>query len=153
MQNKKSLIVIVIVTSIIFLFIGYKIGANSEVKLFNEKTVDELLQQVKTKEFQKIDSLISENLIIVTEDSDSYFDSENIDICRGYIKNNAKVTIAKDIIIQLSYFTKTKSLISSDTLKIFEYIQPNDSLLINERINKPKLTNLVEISILSVKVE
>lgn len=138
---------------IIFSIISYKLGQSNQIKIQEQYSIDYLLNLVKKKEVNKIDSLITENLLIESVKTRHFYDDQSEDFCKGFIKNDAKIAVAKDVVVLLQYFTKTKSFIDSDTLKIYEYVKPQDSIFINVPISKPELTSQIDVKIISVDVE
>lgn len=147
MKNNKFQIIIFIISLLIVSAISYHYGKSAQNELHRNLSINDLLNLVKDKEIENIDHLVTESLEF---ESDYYYEKA---VCRGYIYNNAVVVKAKDVKIVLDYYTKTKSLIDTDTIEIYEYVNPKDSIYINVPIVKPKLTSQVDIKIQSVKVE
>jgi hypothetical protein len=153
MKFKILLIVSVVVSSIAFYLIGHSYGEKKQVEIEKNYSIEDLRQKLKDKEASQILNLVSNNLEIVEQKKYAYFDKYNEYYCVGYIKNLANILICKDITFEIKYFTKTKTLLKSDTIKKFEYIYPMDSLLISEKIDLPEFAEDFEINVISTDFE
>ncbi|SFC31146.1 hypothetical protein SAMN04489722_102172 [Algibacter lectus] len=88
-------------------------------------------------------------------ESEQKFPSSNIDAKGSYRKrilhsgyeinfeiiNKAKFTTYKDLVIQLSYYSKTKTLLHTENMKIYEILKPNQVLKIEKNTKGGNIEN------------
>ena len=74
-------------------------------------------------------------------------------IIKGIIKNMAKICTYKDIGIELSFFSKTGTLLEKDTETIYTVIPPNSSSDFKSKYYAPKATDSVVIKITGATAE
>ncbi|MFN8252288.1 MAG: hypothetical protein U0V75_10430 [Ferruginibacter sp.] len=74
-------------------------------------------------------------------------------VVKGTLKNKATVASYKDIEIELSFFSKTGSLLEKDTETIYETIAPGKDADFKTKYFAPKGTDSVSIRVLSAKNE
>ncbi|MEO6355100.1 MAG: hypothetical protein ABIU77_02230 [Ferruginibacter sp.] len=73
-------------------------------------------------------------------------------VIKGNIDNNAKVCSYKDIQLELSFFSKTGSLLEKDNETIYDVIAPGKSADFKTKYFAPKGTDSVAIKIVSAKI-
>ncbi len=74
-------------------------------------------------------------------------------VIRGNIRSNAKVCVYSDIAIELSFFSKTGTLLERDNETIYETIDPGISIDFKTKYFAPKGTDSVAIKIVSAKTK
>lgn len=72
-------------------------------------------------------------------------------VVKGTLKNKATVASYKDIEIELSFYSKTGSLLEKDTETIYETIAPGKDTDFKTKYFAPKGTDSVSIRVLSAK--
>ena len=106
---------------------------NQEIEKYNQKPYLELklleaekesrADQIEIKKeelFGKYDGLLSSNYR-------RFFTAE--------IVNNSLLAKAKDIQIEITFYSKTKSVIGKEKLIVYQYISPKSSISIKEEVN------------------
>lgn len=74
-------------------------------------------------------------------------------VVRGNITNNAKVTTFKDIDIEISFFSKTETLLEKDKETIYEVLAPGENKSFKTKYFAPKGTDRVELKVTGAKAE
>lgn len=108
-----------IILAIIFYFIGSNNGKLDQIEVEKNYTLEELTENLKKKESEQIKELVNHSLKLIysTRRSYSYYRDDITEYyVNGYIKNNCNVAIAKDLVIKVDFYTKTRKLISSENL-------------------------------------
>jgi hypothetical protein len=73
-------------------------------------------------------------------------------VIKGNIDNSAKVCNYKDVQLELSFFSKTGTLLEKDLETVYEVIAPGKSADFKTKYFAPKGTDSIAIKILSAKV-
>ena len=73
-------------------------------------------------------------------------------VIKGSIDNNAKVCSYKDVQLQLSFFSKTGTLLEKSNETIYDVIAPGKSVDFKTKYFAPKGTDSVGIKVLAAKV-
>jgi hypothetical protein len=58
-------------------------------------------------------------------------------ILNGYIRNSASVARFKDVVLRVNYVSATKSLISSESFTIYQFVEPNAQISFEVKTNPP----------------
>ena len=74
-------------------------------------------------------------------------------VIRGEVTNNAKVCTYKDVQLELSFFSKTGTLLEKDNETVYDEIAPGSSSDFKTKYFAPKGTDSVGIKILSAKTK
>ena len=72
-------------------------------------------------------------------------------VVSGTISNTATVAVYKDVLIQFSFYSKTRALLETDKETIFETLEPHESKKFKTKYFAPKGTDSVALQILSAK--
>lgn len=72
-------------------------------------------------------------------------------VIRGTVINNASVASYKDVDVQLSFYSKTGTLLEKETETVYEIINPGYSKSFKTKYFAPKGTDSVAFSIISAK--
>jgi hypothetical protein len=73
-------------------------------------------------------------------------------VIKGSIDNNAKVCSYKDVQLQLSFFSKTGTLLEKSNETIYDAIAPGKSVDFKTKYFAPKGTDSVGIKVLAAKI-
>jgi hypothetical protein len=73
-------------------------------------------------------------------------------VIKGSIDNNAKVCSYKDVQLQLSFFSKTGTLLEKSNETIYDVIAPGKSVDFKTKYFAPKGTDSVGIKVLAAKI-
>lgn len=73
-------------------------------------------------------------------------------VVRGTITNKASVASFKDVDLKLSFFSRTKTLLETDTETIYLIIDPGESRNFKTKYFAPKGTDSVGLQVLGAKV-
>lgn len=71
-------------------------------------------------------------------------------IILGEITNSALLANFKDIVISVSYYSQTKSLIDKKDIVIYQFIKPNTSIGFDVKVNPPDGASSVTIAVKSI---
>lgn len=71
----------------------------------------------------------------------------------GSLTNSATLATAKDIKINIDFFSKTGTRISNQEIILYEFIQPKKTIFFKEKIIIPDNYEYFEYKIISVKSE
>ena len=74
-------------------------------------------------------------------------------VIKGTINNIAKVTGFKDVELELSFFSKTRTLLEKDIETIYEVVLPGASTHFKTKYFAPKGTDSIAIKVLSAKIK
>lgn len=74
-------------------------------------------------------------------------------VIKGSIDNNAKVCSYKDVQLQLSFFSKTGTLLEKSNETIYDVIAPGKSVDFKTKYFAPKGTDSVGIKVLAAKIK
>ena len=74
-------------------------------------------------------------------------------VIKGSINNKAKVCAYKDVQLELSFFSKTGTLLEKDNEIVYDNIEPGKSADFKTKYFAPKGTDSVAIKILSAKIK
>lgn len=72
-------------------------------------------------------------------------------VIKGTVTNNAKVCTYKDVELELSFFSKTGTLLEKDNETVYDEIAPGKSANFKTKYFAPKGTDSVGIKIVSAK--
>lgn len=72
-------------------------------------------------------------------------------VIKGKISNKAKMVTFKDIDIQLSFYSKTKTLLMEDQEMVYDEVAPGATINFKTKYFAPKGTDSVAMKILSAK--
>jgi hypothetical protein len=120
-----------IISSIIFLAIGYFVGGqqgyNNRDNEQRFKTIDQLKFELKDREKESILSLVESKGEVNKRDEGGLFSVDYVHYLTGTINNNAAVATIKDIKFRVDYLSKTSSKVGTEEVTIFEFIKPGQS--------------------------
>ena len=72
-------------------------------------------------------------------------------VVTGTISNAATVAVFKDVLLQFSFYSKTRALLETDKETIFETLEPRESKKFKTKYFAPKGTDSVALEILAAK--
>ncbi len=146
---------------ILLITIVFLSGCQNDPKATTKKlTAEELKNQLA--ELESVDSLhyisvklvnFEENLIMTRSAGlfrSAEYDTDGWNIT-GEIESKALLARYKDVVITVSYFSQTKSLINKKDIVIYEYIKPNSSIRFTLKVNPPDGTNNISLALKSIK--
>ncbi len=137
----KKLLSLLLIGSILFSACNSNEKKAADEKDIYEKSMKKL-EERETKnplQFLTITSKDKHNLIGQT-------------VIKGTINNNAKIAVYKDVLLELSFFSKTKVLLEKDKETIYELVAPGKAVDFKTKYFAPKGTDSVGIKILNAKV-
>lgn len=73
-------------------------------------------------------------------------------VVKGSVSNNAKVCTYKDVLLQLSFFSKTGTLLLTTNETVYDKIEPGKSANFKSKEFAPKGTDSVVIKVIGAKV-
>jgi len=72
-------------------------------------------------------------------------------VIKGSITNTAKMVTFKDVDVQLSFYSKTGTLLMQDQEVIYDEVAPGNTIRFKSKYFSPKGTDSVAMKILSAK--
>jgi hypothetical protein len=150
-----------IVVGLVFGIIGFAAGhlkgindTKTEIE-FQKKYGDiELLKNdLKNREIADITSFLHGKAGIETIDEGGLFDVKNVQYLSGDVSNSAAIATAKDIKINVDFYTKTKTKIGSQEIVIYEFVKPGQKIKFKEKINLPEKVEEFEFQFTEAKAE
>ena len=137
-----------IIYCFVLIIVSFLAGCNSRAKQAaadkeSYQKATEMLQQKETKNpvaFLTVGSSDKHNLIGQT-------------VIKGTINNNAKMCAYKDILLELSFFSKTGALLQKEKETVYDLISPGSSADFKTKYFAPKGTDSVAIKIVGAKVK
>ena len=107
-----------------------------------EKTKETLLEKEKKNpaKFLSVDEKDKHNLLGQT-------------VIKGNITNNAKVCTYKDVELEISFFSKTGSLLEKDKETVYDEIAPGSTTSFKSKYFAPKGADNVTLKIVNAKAE
>lgn len=73
-------------------------------------------------------------------------------VIKGKLSNHATIAVFKDVEVKLSFYSKTRALLETETETIFEQVQPGQTKNFKTKYFAPKGTDSVAIQILNAKM-
>ena len=73
-------------------------------------------------------------------------------VIKGKLSNRATIAVYKDVEVKLSFYSKTRALLETETETIFEQVQPGQTKNFKTKYFAPKGTDSVAIQILNAKM-
>jgi hypothetical protein len=149
MKTSFKIILAVTISGILFIIIGFLVGRN----VGNQEIIDSppsyLRNLLKHKEIEQIISQLEINSELIKVDEGGLFSTKYVNYIKGYIKNNSNVAKAKDLKLDVTFFSKTGTSIGETELTIYEYVNPLSSLDFKEKVNVPENTDKFSCTIKS----
>jgi len=108
---------------------------------YKEKVLSlEELERLNPADFLTVDGTYRENF---------WGDKLNIE-CK--ITNKANVATYKDAVVQVTYYTKTKTALSKKEFVVYEILAPNSTKTVALKVDNFKNVNSIDLNIVSAKV-
>jgi len=130
------------IVSILFLVAckdkGKKQDAKSDTYETSKMTISEI-ESKNPKKFLKVEGRDKHNLIGQT-------------VVKGKISNTATVIVYKDVTIQISFFSKTGTLLEEDEETIYIEVKPGETLEFKSKFFAPKGSSDVKLNVINAKV-
>lgn len=136
----KKIACITVITIILLSACNNKAKVAAAEKENYQKATETLLEKEKKNPltFLKINSHDKHNLLGQT-------------VIKGSVSNTAKVCTYKDVQLELSFFSKTGTLLEKDNETVYDNIEPGKSTDFKTKYFAPKGTDSVAIKVLGAK--
>lgn len=133
--------VISIVIGIVGFYIGLRFGYDNGVAFHQDlqsfKTVEEIRDELHSREQEVITKYLGGKAGISKVDEGSLFKVKYVQYFEGNLTNSASVATAKDIKVNVDFYSKTGSVIGNQQFVIYEFVRPGQVIKFKERINVP----------------
>lgn len=137
---------------IIFFLFLFSISCNNIPKI---KTAEELKQELLTKEtstpllYLSVDANMNENKVVVQKGNFFHHSKLGTDgwIINGVIKNTASLAKFKDVVVEVTFYTQTKTAIEAKDFIIYKYFDPHSSVPFELKVFPPDTMNSFGITI------
>ncbi len=153
MKNIIISILIGLVLGVIGFYSGYKKGYQSAENVQMFRSVDEIKVELKAREEEDISSYLKGKASIKKIDEGSWFKSKYVQYFSGQLTNSATLASAKDVILNIDFFSKTGSKMGHQKITIYEFVEPGKTIEFKERINVPGKVEDFKFQIIEVKSE
>jgi hypothetical protein len=140
MKPTGKIILAVVISGLLLGTLGFFFGRTVGNLEILDSPTSYLRKILKDQELKEIMPNLDLNYDIVTKDEGGLFTIKNVTYLKGSLKNNCSVAIAKDIKLKIVFFSKTGSQIGDTEVNIYEYINPYNTIKINEKIDVPDKT-------------
>ena len=128
---------------ILFIFSACNSSLNNTVaekeKYQQAKAILEAKEKKKPVAFLKVSSTDKHNLIGQT-------------VVKGSVNNTAKICTYKDVLLELSFFSKTGTLLLKTNETVYDEIEPGKSASFKSKEFAPKGSDSVSIKVIGAKV-
>ena len=74
-------------------------------------------------------------------------------VIKGSVTNNAKVCTYKDVQLELSFFSKTGTLLEKDNETVYDEVAPGNSVSFKTKYYAPKGTDSLDIRVVDAKAK
>lgn len=132
--------------------LGYHTGFDSAKSDFKSRSIDEIKHELREREEVDILSYLQGNISIKTVDEGSFLTTKNVQYFMGSLASSATLAVAKDVKINIDFFSKTGSKIGNQEMTIYEFIQPGAKVSFKEKINVPEKVTEFKFEILDAGV-
>ncbi|MBL7103048.1 MAG: hypothetical protein ISS18_01865 [Bacteroidales bacterium] len=133
--------------------IGYENGKQMTETLQQFRTVDEIKAELKQKEKERISSYLDSKAGIQNVDEGGLWKTKYVQYFSGSLTNSAVLSTAKDVKINVDFYSKTGSKIGNQEITIFEFVRPGKTINFKEKINIPDKVEDFKFQIIEVKAE
>jgi len=118
---------------------GKKQDAKADTTYETSKMTISEIESKNPKKFLKVEGRDKHNLVGQT-------------VVKGKISNTATVVGYKDVIIKISFFSKTGTLLEEDEETIYNEVKPGETLEFKSKFYAPKGSDDVKLNIINAKV-
>jgi hypothetical protein len=133
--------------------IGYENGERSAVMANKHRNIEEIKSELKDREQESISTYLDGKAGIKRKDEGTLFKTKYVQYFAGTLTNSAVLATAKDVKLNVDYFSKTGSKIGNQEITIYEFIRPGRTVEFKERINVPDNVEKFEFQIIEAKSE
>ena len=133
--------------------IGFEKGLESANVIQVTKSLDEIRNELRVREQEVISSLIDAKVDLLKIDEGGLFKTEYVQYIDGYLTNNASLAIAKDVALNVDYYSKTGTKIKNQKITIYEFIKPGGTFEFKKRIDDSEEVYEIKFQIIDVKSE
>ncbi len=133
--------------------IGYENGKKRAEFTHRFRDIEEIKTELKERESESISTYLNGKAGIRNVDEGSLFKIKYVQYFSGSITNSAVLAIAKDVKLNVDYYSKTNTKIGSQEITIYEFIKPGQTVTFKERINVPENVEDFKFQIIEAKSE
>jgi hypothetical protein len=137
MKNWIITVVIGLVIGIASFFTGRQVGIISTETRYENRDMEDLLNDLKIRESEDYLKYIKVQGHIARKNIGSLFRPEYANVYKGIITNNALFIQIKDVQLKIDFLSATGTLLSSDTITVYEFVEPHCQTDFQERISVP----------------
>lgn len=148
-----STIAVGVLTFIVGNKLGYADGYLSGKDSYRYRPIEELRNELKEREALDMKDFLNGKAGIESKDEGGLFKVKYVDYFSGTLTNSASIAKAKDIKLKVDFYSKTKTLIGSKEITVYEYILPGQSVKFKEKLDLPEKVEDFKFSILNASAE
>ncbi len=134
-------------------YIGYENGKKSAETIQKYRSVEEIKTELKGREKESISSYLDGKAGIRNIDEGGLWKTKYIQYFSGTLTNSAVLATAKDVKLNVDFYSKTGSKIGNQEITIYEFVRPGKSIKFKEKINIPDKVEDFKFKIIEVKSE
>ena len=133
--------------------LGYENGKQYAEELQKTRDIEEIKIELKMREGEIIEDLLDGTASIKTIDEGSLFQIKYVQYFSGALTNNASIATAKDIKLNVDYYSKTDTKIGNQEVTIFEYIKPDQTVNFKVKVSVPDNVDNFKFQIIEAAFE
>mgnify|MGYP006163120357 CR=1 FL=1 len=133
--------------------IGYENGIQTAERMHKLRSIDEIKSELKGREAEDISSHLKGKAGIKNIDEGFLFEVKYVQYFSGSLTNSATIASAKDVKLNVDFFSKTGAKIGNQEITIYEFIRPGRSIKFKEKINFPAKAEDFKFQIIEAKSE
>ncbi len=154
-------IIVPVLTGLIFGAIGFLAGKNigfedgfqSAEMMQRLRSIDEIKMELKGREQDNITHYLDGKAGVENVDEGSLFKIKYVQYFSGNLTNSATLATAKDIKLNVDFYSKTGSKIGNQEIMLYEFIDPGRTVEFKERIDIPENVDDFKFQIIDARSE
>ena len=154
-------LIITIIACIGMGFIGYILGKDQGYRSgylsceANQKfrSIELIKADLADRERQNISDYINGKAGIKNINKGGWLKSKYVQYFQGELVNSALLVSAKDVTLNVDFYSKTGTKIGNQEIVIYEFVKPGSTIKFKEKINVPDKVDEVKFQIVDVKAE
>lgn len=131
-------------------YVGLSKGKEEAIITQMNRSSNEIRADLITREIQSIKDYVTATSEIIAKDEGTFLTVKIVKYLTGKISNSATLVTAKDIMIKVTYFSKTGTEISTQEIKKYDFVKPGQTITYRERAIIPEQTDSYKFKITDV---
>jgi hypothetical protein len=153
MKIALSIIVSILIGGLIGFVVGQTVRYDERSVEQTAKSYGELVTELRAKEILSIYDMVKLSVKMKTVDEGGLFHVKNVHYLTGTIENIALATAVRDVRLKVDFLSKTKTVISSEELVIYDIVGPSRAKDFKEKISMPEKAKDWEFTLMDIKTD